>query len=111
MFPTASRGTTIGFLTAAARLGGMVAPVVGQTLYELGDHELAYAILTGTCGVAAVCCAALAQDTAGASLPDNTAKHVSDDGGLSYSSPRQVGTDMQVESDAPLLGSDAKLNM
>ena len=72
LFPTSIRNTAVGTCSTIARVGGMLSPIIGKFLIELGTiSETVPLCLFGGFGIAGGLCALLLPDTVGFPLPDS----------------------------------------
>ena len=72
LFPTSIRNTAVGTCSTIARVGGMLSPIIGKFLIELGTiSETVPLCLFGGFGIAGGMCALLLPDTVGFPLPDS----------------------------------------
>ena len=71
LYPTSIRNSAVGTCSTVARLGGMLAPVVGKFLVETGEvpEELPMTLF-GAFGIVGGLCALLLPDTVGFPLPN-----------------------------------------
>lgn len=70
VYPTHLRTTGFGLANSFARIGGMVAPFIGQTLVTSGHIEAAAAIFGGFCLLAVAAAASLKHETANKTLEE-----------------------------------------
>ena len=68
VYSTNIRSTAFGVCNSFSRIGGMVAPFVGEGLIARGENQLAIGLFAGFCAAAAVLCLFLPIETAGRSL-------------------------------------------
>ncbi|GBG25757.1 Solute carrier family 22 member 22 [Hondaea fermentalgiana] len=70
VYPTTIRTTAFGLANAFSRVGGMVAPFIGQDLVERGDREMAIMIFAVFTGFAVLAAILLPVETKGVALAD-----------------------------------------
>lgn len=67
------RALGVAVANAFARVGGMIAPFIGQSLVQTGQLQVTETVFAVVCGVSMVCALLVQVETSGASLGDPTA--------------------------------------